>query len=118
MGLNPSKGGDSHNNKYMNYLKTFVLTIKVKLSEKNKKILLEYEEFCRKLYYLYTELKNLSLSKENFNTKKKPLIEEINLVLSHNKILLPTIDNTNKYQSENRNNLKILWNKFDKILNP
>ena len=110
IGLKPNRGGDSHNNKYNNYLNTFnksknfVSIIKGKLSEKNQDILIGYEEFCQKLSNLFFEFKKLSSSiKIDFNERKDLLISEINKVLSNNKIILPTIENVSKYKSEIRN---------------
>ena len=100
IGLRQSKN-DLYNNKYKNYSNTFlksknfVSIIKHKLSEKNKKILLGYEEFCLKLINLFFECKKFT--KETFIRLDK-LANDINNTLSRNKIILPIIENIRNYE--------------------
>ena len=118
LGIKPPRGGNDHyNNKYKNYINTFskskefVSEIKRKLSQENQKILKGYEDFSEKLSNLFIENKrasNLSnTSKRDIRAKQAPFIKDINRILVNNKIILPTIENINKYKSEIRNNNNI-----------
>ena len=112
LGIKPHKGGnDIHNNKYKNYINTFVRSknfvtlIKSKLSQKNQNILIGYEEFSEKLSNLFIESKRVSnASKKDIRTKQISFVKDINTTLAKNKIILPTIENINNYKSEIRNN--------------
>ena len=103
---------DSHNyDKYKNYLNTFersknfVYTIKSKLSEKNQKILMGYEEFCQNLCLLFFELKKIG-NKKDMRAKQTIFINNVNMTLRNNDIILPTLENINRYKSSIRNNDK------------
>ena len=114
IGIKHHKRNDLNDPKFKNYVKTlkrsknFVCLIKEKLSEKNQNILMGYKEFCEKLTNFYSECRTLSsLNKKDFNLKKITLIDEINNILRKNKIILPTIENINNYDSEIRDNQTI-----------
>ena len=111
IGIKPYRGrNDLYENKYRNFINTFsrsrnfVSLIKHKLSEKNQKILIGYEEFCEKLSNFFSETKRISTSsKKESNIKQNMLIKDINNILANYKIILPTIENINNYKSEIRN---------------
>ena len=102
---------DSHSfDRYKNYLNTFekskkfVTLIKEKLSVKNQKILMGYEEFCQNLCILFFESKRMSnLSKKEIRTKQSIYINNVNVSLKNNNIILPTLENINRYNSSVRN---------------
>ena len=103
---------DSHSfDRYKNFLNTFekskkfVNSIKEKLSAKNQKILMGYEEFCQNLCLLFFESKRMSnLSKKDIRTKQTIFINNVNIALKNNNIILPTLENINRYKSSLRNN--------------
>ena len=111
IGIKPYRN-DSHSvDKYKNYIssfeksKNFVYKIKHKLSERNQKILMGYEEFCSNLSALFFESKKMSnMSKKEMKPKQAILINNINMTLNNNNIILPTLDNLNRYKSSVRNN--------------
>ena len=109
---------DSHNyNKYSNTFtksKNFVNAIKDRLSQKNKKILMGYEEFCQNLSELYFESKRMSnQNKKDIRAKQAIYINNVNMSLMNNDIILPTLENLNGYNpsvrtNDNNNNILFL----------
>ena len=103
IGLRTSRN-DSHSFRYDNFSnifeksKNFVELIKNKLSLNNQKILKGYEEFCKNLSILYYECRKTS------STKQPNIIKNINESLRNNNIILPTLENINRYNSSVRNN--------------
>ena len=103
------------NDKYNNYKNTFnkskkfVNSIKDRLNEKNKKILTGYEKFCELLSELFYNYKNSgNLSKDAIIKMRNNCVNQINSCLDEYNIILPTLDNINRYNSsvrdENNNN--------------
>ena len=103
IGIRTSRN-DSHSFRYDNFSnifeksKNFVELIKNKLSLNNQKILKGYEEFCKNLSILYYECRKTS------STKQPNIIKNINESLRNNNIILPTLENINRYNSSVRNN--------------
>ena len=121
---------DSHSyDRYKTYLnsfeksKKFVITIKNKLSEKNQSILMGYVEFCQNLSILFFETKKMSnASKKDIKLKQNILINNVKTTLKNNKIILPTLENINKYtiykkaSIRNNDNNNINNNSIDSVL--
>ena len=100
---------DSHNcYKYLNTFtksQNFVNAIKDRLSQKNKKILMGYEEFCQNLSELYFESKRMSnQNKKDIRAKQAIYINNVNMSLMNNDIILPTLENLNGYNPSVRTN--------------
>ena len=63
-----------------------------------------YEEFCQNLCILFFESKRMSnLSKKEIRTKQSIYINNVNVSLKNNNIILPTLENINRYNSSVRN---------------
>ena len=123
-------GNDSHSDdRYKIYLnsfeksKKFVTTIINELSDKNKQIIMGYVEFCQNLSTLFFETKKMSNeSKKNIKSKHSTLINNVNKILEKNKIILPTLENINKFtiykkaSIRNNDNNNINNNSIDSVL--
>ena len=124
IGIKPSYRNDSHlNNKYQYYLTTlgkskkFVNLIKHQLNQKNQHILTGYEEFCSNLCVLFFESKKKSnMSKREIKQYQINFINNVNKTLANYDIILPTLENINRYKSSLRNNPNSDPNSMNNVL--
>ena len=110
IGIRPYKKNHHNNYKYNSYVNTFnksknfVIAIKKRLNSKNQEILSGYESFCQNLSSIFYESKNKNnLSRLEVTKRQNIYVNEINSLLNKIDIILPTLDNINKYKSSVRN---------------